>query len=202
MLITTESKLNGLNILNRDNLLFINEKEVSSYLMKSNPVIKSIKIRKKFPQTMIMQIEDRLPVAKIITGIDNMYIDNDGIILTSNNNYPSFPKIIVSNISIGPNKKADWRVIKALSFINEARKQSIIIEQISADDTSNVFSAITSNGMIILIPYDADPMIKASSLQVIILRFTIVGKNITKLDFRFDKPVVTLSNGEKISSSF
>lgn len=200
IIITNRPKLNSLAILNRNNLLFINEKDVSDYLQKQNPEIKSIKFIKKFPQTIILQLEDRIPIAQIVNTAGNIYIDAEGIILTSENKYLSLPKIHIPNISILSDQKADWRAVKASLFIQEVTKQGIIIEQISADETSSVFNAVMSTGTQVLIPYDADMLMKASSLQVIVQRFKIVGKNITKVDFRFDKPLVTLSSGEKISS--
>lgn len=201
IIISDDTSLRGLTILNNNNLLFIDEKKISEYFLKHNPTLKSINIVKSLPQTLILRIGKRMPVAQIETISGKMYLDQDGIILSGDDNYSELPKIITPDISVDVNQKADWRVVKAASFVQEVRKQGIIIEQISVNDASGTFSAKTANGVEIILGYNADIPAKASSLQVIILRFRIEGKNINKIDLQFDKPLVTLSNGEKISSN-
>lgn len=200
IIITDKPKVNGLNILNRNNLLLINEKYINEYLQRQNPDAASIRLAKKFPRTIILEIERRIPVAQIANNSTSLYIDANGITLTEENKYSNLPRIEVVDILILPNQKADWRVTKAVSLLEMSKKQGIIIEYIKADDTTSVFTAITETGMQVLLPYDADLGLKVSSLQVIVGRFKIVGKNITKVDFRFDKPLVTIATGEKISS--
>lgn len=199
---SNKSKINGLSILNDKNLLINEDKKIIDYLQKQNPTVKSISIAKKFPQTILMYIEDRIPVARIMNNQNDIYIDGDGVIINDGKTYSNLPKISIGVLSVYLNQKTDWRIMKALSFLSETKKQGIIIEQISIDDLSGSFIARTSYNTDIFIPYDSDMSTKASSLQVIILRFRIEGKNITRVDFRYDKPLVTLSNGEKMSSSF
>lgn len=201
VIVSNKSQLNGLALLNRNNLLLINEKYIIDNLQKQNPEVKSIHMIKILPQTIILQVEARVPVAQVVTSSEKIYVDGEGMIISQENIYPNLPKIQIPDMSISPNKRADWRTVKASSFIQEAKKQGIIIEQIVANDATSVFTAKTLMGTEILLPYDTDIALKVSSLQVIVQRFKIVGKNITKIDFRFDKPLVTLSNGEKISSS-
>lgn len=201
IIVSDKNHLDGLALLNRNNLLLINEKYIIDNLQKQNPQLKSIHMTKILPQTIILKIEARVPVAQIVTTSENIYVDNEGMIIREENIYPNLPKIQITEISIFPNNRADWRIVKASSFIQEARKQGIIVEQLDANDATSIFTATTQTGTEILLPYDSDIALKISSLQVIVQRFKIVGKNITKIDFRFDKPLVTLSNGEKISSS-
>lgn len=202
IIIDSKDNLKGLDILNGQNLLFLDTQKITTDLLTRNPTVKSVRLIKNFPQTVVVKIENRMPVAQIKSSLNNLFIDADGIILSLENNYRPLPIINAPNMVINPNRKADWRLVKAVSFIVESDKAGIFIDQISLDDAAGLFTAETNSGMEILLPYDSDIGQKASSLQVIVRRFTIVGKNITKVDFRYDKPIVTLGSGEKINSTF
>lgn len=200
IIISSLQNIHGINILNGANLLTVNSLQISSILKKQNSSFYSINIIKKFPQSIILSVENRVPVAYLPRSKGDIFVDHDGIIFTSEDNFQNLPSIDVSQISIYDGQKADWKIQKAISFIEEFNKQSIIIDQISVDDSSNNFNFKLIGGIEVLLPFNSDTYIKASSLQEIVKRFKIVGKNISKVDFCFDKPVVTLSNGEKISS--
>lgn len=202
ILVSDKSKIMGLSIFENSNLLLINEKKMSFYLQDQNTGIKSIVLEKEFPQTIIIRIEPRIPIAAIGDETKNLYIDSEGIILTAETNFSTLPRIKTFDFEIYKDGKADWRVTKASSFIDMVGKQGILIDQILIDNSLNSFKVETGDGIEILLPFDTDIATKASSLQIILARFKIVGKNITRIDFRFDKPLVTLANGEKISSTF
>ncbi len=202
IIISKKTSISGLSQLNNANLLFLDLQKVSLNLQQLNSSFLTINLSKKLPSTLILAIVNRKPVAKIQVGNIYKFIDHEGILFTDDDTFSDLPLINISQISINKNQKADWRVLKALAFIEEGVRQSIKIEQISGSDSDNDFIIKVSNGMEIVLPYTKDLGVKASSLQLIILRFRIEGKNIARIDFRFDKPVVTLSNGEKISSTF
>jgi len=202
IIISNKSSIVGLTQLNGVNLLPLNIKKVSLNLQKLNSSFLTINLSKKFPNSLILETKNRIAIAKIQVGNGYKFVDLNGFIFTDNDNIADLPVIIIPQISIYSDQKTDWRVTKAISFIAEATRQGISIEQLLGDNTDNSFTIKLSIGPEIMLPYSADAVSKASSLQVIILRFRIEGKNIAKIDFRFDKPVVTLSNGEKISSTF
>lgn len=202
ILITDKPKLYGLTVIEDNNLLLIDEKKTAYSLLQLNPAIKSFAISKEFPDKLYITVNNRLPIAKLknIPGFN--YIDSEGILLTESGDYPGLPVISVSDFSIYSDKKADWKVRKIVYFIEEVQKQSIKLSQIHVDNSSGFFSILLPEQTEVIIPFESDIYIQVSSLQVILQRFKIVGKNVAKVDFRFDKPLVTLPNGEKISSSF
>lgn len=202
IIVSYKPKIRGVSIFEGNNLLLVNEKKISNYLSEQNTDIKSIVLGKEFPQTITLRIESRTPIAAIGDETKNLYIDSEGIILTEESNIISLPKIQAFDFEIYKDGKADWRITKASSFIDMVGKQGILIDQILVDNSSSSFKMKTNDGIEILLPFDTDIATKASSLQIILARFKIVGKNITRIDFRFDKPLVTLANGEKISSTF
>ena len=90
--------------------------------------------------------------------------------------------------------KADWRVIKAVSLINELNKKEIGVDSVGFSSSSAHIRAVVDDSVEVFMPVTADPSYLSASLQTIISRFRIEGNFIAKVDFRFDKPVVILKN--------
>lgn len=200
IIISFENHLNGLTLLDNENLFTLNIPKSEQLLQSKNSTYYSVKIRKQYPQTLVIETQKRTAVAKILNITQDLFIDAEGVVFVEKNNRETLPVISFSEISIYPGQKTDWRTINAVKLILECEKQSIKIDQITSDDKSSSFIARVENGIQVLLPFSTDMRIKVSSLQLILMRFRIEGKNISKIDFRFDKPVVTLANGEKISS--
>lgn len=194
-------KLNGLSIFNDSNLLSIDINKIESLLQKQNPTLKTVRISKKFPNTAIVETTARIPIAQFKSKGTNVYIDEEGVIFANSEVEGNLAVINVLDLSVPFGQKVDWKVGKAISIIQLAHKQSINIEQIWIDDAASTFLIKLVDGSQVYLPYNADIQAKVSSLQLIVLRFRIEGKNIAKVDFRFDKPIVTLTTGEKISST-
>lgn len=201
IIIAPKKVLVGLHILNSQNLLFINTKKTAQYLSDRNIEIKTVKLIKTFPQTLIIDLIYREPKAVVLSKNQKLYIDEDGIIL-SDDIFPglSLASIDASEIDVIVKKKGDWRVVKAFAILENLKQLSITIDQISIDNKNAVFHAMLPEGTEIIIPQTCNPSFIAASLQIIVSRFRIEGKMVTRIDFRYDKPIVVLTSGEKISS--
>ncbi|EKD90099.1 MAG: hypothetical protein ACD_32C00020G0002 [uncultured bacterium] len=121
--------------------------------------------------------------------------------MTGEKEIEDLPVIKISKSDLSSSQKADWRIIKALSFLIYCQKQSILIDRILIDENKSLFHIFLADGVEVIAPQTGNASILAASLQIIISRFRIEGKIITKVDFQFDKPIVVLSNGEELSSN-
>lgn len=194
------ANLKGLNILNNQRLLFIKNEEIIKQLTKINPAIKNIFIEKKYPDTLVLQVEERKVFVQVIGSGHKAYYDKEGVPIEYTNVSFSLPLINAEKINVSKERVIDWRIMKAIKITEDFQKLNINIEDISIVDNENNFIVkLTQDGKVI-IPYKEDAANIAASLQIIIHRFRIEGKFIEKIDFRFEKPIVSLSNGEKISS--
>lgn len=194
------SNINGLNLLNNQNLIFLDEEQVAQKLLESNIAIEDILLEKNYPNSLILQIRERKPIAQIIFGNQKIYYDKDGIILEGVNISYLLPLIKVDSITLSKSKKTDWRIMKAIKILEDFARVDINIDNIFVSDKENTFFiSLVGSGQAI-IPYEGDIPTIAASLQIILQRFRIEGKIIEKIDFRFEKPTVVLENGEKISS--
>lgn len=181
-------------------MLTLDISKIGKILQDKNSAYFSINVVKQFPQTLLISPKKRIAVASIYSDTGKLYVDSQGILFSDKDILDNLPVINLNEISVYPDKKTDWKVFKAIDFILESEKKSIKIDQIVSDNKSSSFIATTENGIQVLLPFSGDMQVKASSLQLIVMRFRIEGKNINKIDFRFDKPIVTLTTGEKISS--
>lgn len=200
VIVGDSAKIKGLSILNNQNLLFIKKGSVIRELLEINPVIKNISVEKRYPNILILQIDERHALVQVKNGIHSVYFDREGIIIENKNVSSVLPIINADKISISEEKKADWRIMKAIKIVEDLQRVDINIENISTNDDENNFLVTLTQGEKVIIPYGGESANIAASLQIIIHRFRIEGKFVEKIDFRFEKPTVSLSNGEKISS--
>lgn len=200
IIISESSNISGLEWMNGKNLVFFDIDKMRQFLMKQNQALSSVMVIKKYPNKLIVNLQFKKPVAQLVSGQTFLYLDKDGIFLSGIKIEQILPTIEAPNISFSVDQKADWRVIKALRLLEDITKQNIVIGRIFIDDKAKMFLIYLTNGEEIVVSYLADSQKIATSLQIIITRFRIEGKFIKKIDFRFDKPVMVLSTGEKISS--
>ena len=192
--------LRGINSLSKENLLLFNNKNVESNLKNKNPSVKNIIIRKTFPNILNITTIRREAIIEITDGKIVLYLDEDGIVLEINHLNSKLPQIKTTLITFGLGNMADWKMIKAKNLIIELEKKGIFTDQIAVDDNSGNYILKTNNKIEIIIPLKMEINILSASLQLIISRFRIEGKIISKIDFQFEKPVVVLKNGGKMSS--
>ena len=192
--------LRGINSLSKENLLLFNNKNVESNLKNKNPSVKNIIIRKTFPNILNITTIRREAIIEITDGKRVLYLDEDGIVLEINHLNSKLPQIKTTLITFGLGNMADWKMIKAKNLIIELEKKGIFTDKIAVDDNSGNYILKTNNKIEIIIPLKMEINILSASLQLIISRFRIEGKIISKIDFQFEKPVVVLKNGGKMSS--
>ena len=184
-----------LEIFNNKNLLFLNIDEIKQSLLAENIDIKSLSVYKKYPQTIIINFILREPKVILNSPRGSKLLSDDGIILSQKIDYNQNLPVIESSLNIDRNN--DWRILKMLSYLKLLSKKSISVNKIIQDDDLSVFKILLDDNTEIIVPQSADPTIVSPSLQLIIYRFRIEGKFISKIDFSYDKPVVSFINGEK-----
>lgn len=64
-----------------DKLLFINKFEISQNLFTELPYVKAVKVRRSFPNTVLLEVTERKPAAKLLSGGISYIIDEDAYLL-------------------------------------------------------------------------------------------------------------------------
>ncbi|MBI2617043.1 FtsQ-type POTRA domain-containing protein [Candidatus Gottesmanbacteria bacterium] len=182
------------------NLLLLKSSEISHTIISDNPFIESVQIELHYPETVVIRADTRSPRAVVVANDGYYQIDALGFVLGKSDDSAQYPKIEAPMLPLFEYSQADWRIGKAIKFMDSYSQKSIFIDRIVVDDSIRSYTFYSENGMKWIVPYESIPEITSTSLQIITSRFRIDGKTVESIDFRFDKPIVILSNGEKISS--
>lgn len=201
VIISATNEFNGLNILYKKNLLLLDENKITSLLLSQNKIYSNLVIRKKFPDILMIEAKLRVPVAFLINKDRKIFIDHDGIYIPNLINVgETYTEIQIPNLLILNLDNIDWRVLKGVKFAVAASKNSIPIAKITLDEPFGLYHLFLTGGEEAVCSQEQDPYLIAASLQIIISRFRIEGKIISQIKFQYDKPVVVLKSGEKITS--
>lgn len=148
--------------------------------------IADIKIKKEFPEKLILTIKERQPLMVILK--DNLYffVDKEGVIFSPESGGKDLPflEMDLQNPKIGSRIEIErTKIPQILAVLNQVKTNKITVK----DDRIQLE---TDGQNMIILPMEAsDTKIKA--LQMILNRFRIEGKRLTKIDLRFEKPVVS-----------
>lgn len=197
IVISLQNKIYGLSILNSQNLLFIDSLDILNRLLENNPSFSSATLDRRYPATLLISTTDRKPVARIVHSATALFLDENGILFSGNQNESNLPLVELSQKIYHMAKIADWRLIKSARLIDYLAKQTIFVDRLYIDDNNGLFSINSKEGSLFIVPFASDVIQVATSLQTIITRFRIEGKFVQKVDLRFEKPIVVVTNGEK-----
>lgn len=190
--ISSDKQIFGLTDLKNLNYFLIDDKKIINSLQQKNKLYRDIKVQKKFPDKIIIIFNSRPAFAQIISANEILFIDDQGYPTKSYQNHINLHKIKIPNIIYNIDNP-DWRLLKSIKLINFLNNYSLQFSDIEITDTSQI-TGIIDLDIRVFVALDKDPAQVAASLQTIISRFRIEGKNISSIDFRFDKPVVILKN--------
>lgn len=201
VIIGQTSSITGLNIFNHQNLISLDTNRAAAELVKDNYFIDKVILRKKYPDEVVLNLTFKLPVLNLICANGQFSLDQKGIIIPVEEK-EDWPVIENKNSLCLYGQKADWRVLKVYELILEINNLGYRTLKVTVDDSRGAYIFSENPESELVIPYAAEVSSTATSLQIIISRFRIEGKLIKSIDFRFDNPVITFENGEKISSSY
>lgn len=200
-IIAEKLRMDGLSEMNGQNLLFLNTDKIAEILVHKNINLKSIKIDKIYPDSLKLYPQAKIIKARIKSNTGEVLLDEEFILLRSEDGeVNNVPVVEVQNIPLVLSQKADWRVERAIIFYDQIINQGLSIGRIKVDGYLSYVTLSIAEGTEVLIPLEAEGYKAAASLQIIMSRFRIEGKFVSRIDLQFDKPVVILESGEKISS--
>ena len=193
--ITADQKaaLKGVEKLAGQNLLFLNRNKWEKEIEKENPVLKDIKIEKKFPFQVLITFKKREPKASIFNSTSNIafLIDGEGVILEQQKEEKGVPVIIASlqNFKIGDrikNKNIDL-VLNLISVVEEYTQSS----KFEIDEIARILKVTLSGDVLVLISLEKEQESIIYSLQLLLKKFKIEGNWPRKIDLRFEKPILS-----------
>lgn len=170
-----------------NNILFFPTESVIRQLKLDNPLVKTVEIRKKFPQTLEFVIYKRTPIAEIVTDGIHLGIDEECVITEAAlNNFLPVITITIPLARIGATVKHPM-VVQAVALINKT-KSSIQWSSIVSYETQSIRARFGQTD--ILITQTSDLQQVRDTLQTLMDGFRIKGTIPKSIDFRFGKPIV------------
>ncbi len=184
----------GLEDLHNKNIFFINQKIVEENFLKKNPFLKAVKIEKKYPSTLVLNIEKETILAKIKINKGYFYLTKEGKILKKNQqdqgHYPLiifYKKFYYHSYQTGD--KIDFLEIKkTLFFIDEARQLLIFPYSIEILNQDMLVFNMAKNRILFSLKKDLN--LQSYQLKEIVKNFKRQGLIFKELDLRFDKPII------------
>lgn len=177
-----------------DKYLFeVSDDEVKNYFY-SIPKVKTVAIERKYPNTLVIDVKYRNSSALVKAKNGYYLVDNEGIVYDMVVNQGAGLPVInlyQQDVDIGTNITQNGVKI-TLDIVNLARQTELFkINEILVLPEGIIYFNL-NDGMQVVIKENSKAEEIVSSLQTIIRRFTIEGKSISTVDFRFEKPFVTL----------
>lgn len=158
------------------NLLFFPTEAFRASLLSNNPLLKDVRITKKFPDGLLIELVTRKPIAVVSRDGSLVPVDEDGS-LVENGEIENLPRVFLEEPALG----------QALQFIAECAP--LAVSEITIHDSTSLRAAIGTTD--IYFPQSGDIREKVTTLQTLFDQFRIKGTLPATIDLRFDKPVVT-----------
>lgn len=173
-----------------DQLLFFPSEDYRRDLLSEYRQIQDIKITKKLPDTLVLDITLRKPIARLTTSGRTVLVDERGTVIgdaTSGYGYLPILFFGIQDVEDG-DSVTDKRVRSAIGILH-ALNGTIPITSITEYESSSLRAR--SGNTDIFIPQEGDYSQIASTLQTLFSRFRMKGTMPASVDIRFEKPVVT-----------
>lgn len=187
--------ISGLEEIKNNNILFLQKDEIQKKLLKQNPFIKDIAITIAYPTTLKIQIIKNNIFAYLKSNTKYLYLSMEGRILKKIKDKPeNIPEIKYYQIideythNIGDfleNKD----ITTALYYIKSLQQLGINTD--SVDISSFDMLVCKEEDREIVFSINKDNASQIYSVEQIVKKFRIEGKQYKKIDVRFEKAIVT-----------
>ena len=139
-----------------DKNIFYIDKKIIEKVFLENPILKSLEVKKIYPNTLKINLIKSKPIAKLAANNDNIYFGDNGRIFSSDETYESIPNIVGEiNLEI---------IKKTINIINNSSIEISDIQTIKIY-ASKRFDFIFKNNKIIKFPLDIDEKVMINAFR-------------------------------------
>lgn len=174
--------------LKGENIFFLKEDDLSQKLKSGDIKIKDIKIKKELPGKLLINIQGRQAIAVIPLANSFFLIDKEGLVFSEEREASGLPILDLGLQNIGIGSRIDDREKNIFTILDSLKGEEEVISILVAQEEVQIK---LGEGLLVLFLLQEKPEEKLNSLQIMLARFRIEGKRPTKIDLRFEKPVVT-----------
>jgi len=186
---SNDIKLTGL--LTSHYIFQVDSKEIAQKIL-TDTKWRDASVAAVFPNTVEIRLVPKTPVAILKYHTIESSVSNDGTLLSATQ-VKSLPEIDISSLTDYRVGESDWRVTKVTEVISQLSEIGLSTSKVTIEQKNSRFIISLRNGTLVVVPQTYSPSELAASLQIIIARFRIEGKTVSKIDFQYDKPIIILS---------
>jgi cell division septal protein FtsQ len=174
-------------VLNK-NYFTINADDLEKTISANFLGAKTIKVERKFPDTVKVFVEERIPLAVVYTDTDSYLIDGSGFVLGAvQNDVLDLPKIKYEDaIKIGTFLEKDIVPI-SIEILKESEKEGLKISSMSFTPR---YMELYTNNVKVYIGNEKNKKDAIQTLNALIKKISADGKILKKVDLRYDKVIV------------
>jgi len=191
------------------NLVFLSRQRLADKIKENLPQVDEVKIKKRIPDRILFELTSRKPVVALavelssemeatasgkpqfsLTGI-YYFVDEQGVVVKKMEESQNLPLILFKNDPQFKNgqKINQGEVLKVIEIILGV-KLRLLEPEVSRIINAQEIEVWLKDGVLTLFNGEKDIGVQLDSLQFIYSRSKIEGKQIKKIDLRFDKPVI------------
>lgn len=191
--------LYGLETLKNAPSLFLTENEISRTIMEANPGLATASAVKRLPDTVIIQARTAKPFVYLQVDGGFYVLDGEGKIISKVKGdlpqedlpviryFQKFPYALMQ-----PGESLDFKDLKmALVFVAKTQGLGLAVNSVDIDGVDVI--GLNLNRKAILFSSEKDVDFQEYELEQVVRQFRVQGKDFKKLDLRFNKPVLELT---------
>lgn len=188
------SDLRGIESWNGKNMFLIQEDKMKQDLINANPLLKDVKVVKKYPNTLNFIVSRYEESVYLVVDQGYFLLGDDGRILSKTKDKAKDLPVInyYQKLNYSSWQSGDFiqykDIMTALHFLRKSSDLGLTINTIDIGGTNMI--ALQLKDRKILFSSEKDRVLEDYQLDTIIRQFKIEGRQFTVLDLRFDKPVI------------
>lgn len=163
------------------------EKEILEQFLE----VRSAKVYKELPDKLVILVQSRTPVAKVLSEEGEFLVDDTGLIFYQDPPESTLPlfKLSFQDLKLGEVLDPQ-KVSSVLEIINNWKKiEGENLVHIEMDENGDICVLTSANVKVIFSP-NKKIELQVTSLQTILLQAKMEGWGLTQVDLRYENPVV------------
>lgn len=177
----------------RANVIFLSTTSFAEKIVRASPYIKAARVTKQFPSSLLVEIEERLPVATFRLEGTPWFVDGESVLL------PGIPRLFEKELPIvtclvavdAGGQVSDQKLRVAFEVAHDlATDGTSKLTEIGCEESTGALIMLIDD---VLVRMSADKGRQELSPALLFLfkQFRIEGKRPKTVDLRFEKPVLT-----------
>lgn len=178
--------LKEINILDKP-LILVSESDLTSQVKKKFSCIADLKVSKKFPSTLVLDYKGKVPVARIDGSENQLTVDGLVIKATTGTLIPVIFLPSEQNIQLNQ-QVSDPRILLSLQLADLLAKSDFAPSNIRfVNQTITIYN---QQEAIAIFSTEKPALEQINGLQQVLAKAKIDSKKISKIDMRFNNPII------------